>query len=470
MDAKELGDLSQGDKGLDIGSLLIVDDSELNRNMLSRRLERRGYTATLAKNGKEALELLREQEFDLVLLDIMMPDIDGLTVLGIIRQMYSVAELPVILVTARVHSADVVVGLERGANDYVTKPIDFPVTLARVRTQLKIREAERALRETEERYLLAARGANDGLWDWDLKDNKLFLSPRWQAMFGLEEEERLGLPNVWFDRVHPEDIAELKTSINEYLDGKGDHFESKHRVCHDDGHYLWIYSRGIALYDTDGHPTRIAGSMTDITNQSQIEPLTGLASPHTFVSQLQTLLNKKRACSEILSAVLWFNVDHFSLINEKFGRKIGDQLLREMSRRLGICLRSDDLACRYESDIFAILLETVSSEKEVLSIAQRVKNEFALPFYLANEKTEISVRLGIVLFCEYSRMAEMLVEKTRESSILAKEKGLGEIHITRLSNRTTDDCVVHASQEDIPPFLEDDLIQTESLLEEESTN
>ncbi len=419
MENKGVGSTSSnGDKELDQGSLLIVDDSELNRNMLSRRLERRGYTVTLAKNGKEALELLKAQEFDLVLLDIMMPDIDGLTVLDIVRKMYSVAELPVILVTARAHSDDVVLGLERGANDYVTKPIDFAVTLARVRTQLKIKAAEKALRESEERYLLAARGANDGLWDWDLKNNKLFLSPRWQAMFGLKEEERFGLPNIWFDRVHPEDLAKLKNAIRNYLNGEGDFFECHHRVLHEQGYYLWVYSRGIALRNENEQATRIAGSMTDVTNQNSLEPLTNLTSQHSFTTQLQALIHKKKYFSDICSAIILFNIDQFSTINQRYGRKIGDQLLREIARRLRICLRSDDLASRYEADTFVVVLEKLSDKSEVIPVIHRIQNEFTLPFHLANEKTQISIRIGVLLFRHYEGEAIELITETQK---LARE-------------------------------------------------
>ena len=127
------------------GSLLVVDDNEMNRDMLSRRLQRKGYTVTLAEDGAGALELIAAERFDLVLLDVMMPGIDGLTVLERVRQVHSVADLPIIMTTAKDRSEDVVRALEIGANDYVTKPLDFPVVLARVRTHLSLKRANTAL-------------------------------------------------------------------------------------------------------------------------------------------------------------------------------------------------------------------------------------------------------------------------------------------------------------------------------------
>ena len=117
--------------------ILVVDDNEVNRDMLSRRLKRRGFDVDTAANGKEALKLVDAGNFDLILLDIMMPILNGLEVLKILRQTYPANELPIIMATAKDRSEDVVEALELGANDYVTKPIDFPVVLARVQSHLR---------------------------------------------------------------------------------------------------------------------------------------------------------------------------------------------------------------------------------------------------------------------------------------------------------------------------------------------
>ena len=121
--------------------LLVVDDNELNRDMLSRRLKSRGYAVMTADDGPQCLELVKAQRFDLILLDIMMPGMSGIDVLKVIRNRYSVAELPIIMATAKDQGTDVVEALTLGANDYVTKPLDFPVVLARVENQLSLKRA-----------------------------------------------------------------------------------------------------------------------------------------------------------------------------------------------------------------------------------------------------------------------------------------------------------------------------------------
>jgi signal transduction histidine kinase len=121
--------------------LLIVDDNEANRDLLSRRLKRNGYNVAVAEGGRRALELVGQERFDLVLLDVVMPDLNGMEVLETLRKTWLPVELPVIMVTAKDESEDIVRGLKSGANDYVTKPIDLPVVLARIQSQLSLKHA-----------------------------------------------------------------------------------------------------------------------------------------------------------------------------------------------------------------------------------------------------------------------------------------------------------------------------------------
>jgi sigma-B regulation protein RsbU (phosphoserine phosphatase) len=131
------------------GRLLVVDDNPANRDMLRRRLARHGFDVDAAPEGAAALRMLDERPFDLVLLDVMMPGMNGLDVLRVIRQTRAPTQLPVIMATARDASQDVVEALELGASDYVTKPLDFPVVLARVRTQLSLKHSVEQIRELE---------------------------------------------------------------------------------------------------------------------------------------------------------------------------------------------------------------------------------------------------------------------------------------------------------------------------------
>jgi len=181
-------------------SLLIVDDNEMNRDMLARRLTRSGYLVDVVEDAQQLMQRIKQSDVDLVLLDIEMPQVSGLDALKTLRETYSPVQLPIIMVTAKNQSEDIVKALNLGANDYLTKPVDLPVALARIGTQLSHKRAQEALRESEERYALAARGANDGLWDWNIQTGRIYFSPRWKAMLGWQENEIGDTPGEWFSR------------------------------------------------------------------------------------------------------------------------------------------------------------------------------------------------------------------------------------------------------------------------------
>ncbi len=131
------------------GRLLVVDDDENNRDMLSRRLQRKGYKVATAVDGEHALGVIAEGEFDLILLDVMMPNLNGFETLKILRETMSATDLPVIMATAKDQSEDIVQALQAGANDYVTKPLDLAVVVARIETQMALKRAIDAVKRLE---------------------------------------------------------------------------------------------------------------------------------------------------------------------------------------------------------------------------------------------------------------------------------------------------------------------------------
>ena len=146
---------AEGEAGESSGCILIVDDVADNRAVLARRFQKRGFTVHEAPSGRAALDAIAAQAFDLVLLDVMMPDMDGMQVLASIRETYSDLALPVIMVTGRAESHNIVEALSAGANDYIVKPVDFAVALLRVTTQIGRRRAEEQLRQANEALSLA---------------------------------------------------------------------------------------------------------------------------------------------------------------------------------------------------------------------------------------------------------------------------------------------------------------------------
>lgn len=397
------------------GLLLIVDDNPQTRDLLSGWLEGNGYATTTAENGKQALELVSAGTFDLILLDIEISDMDGLAVLRSLRETRTTTELPVIVLSGNPKSAE---ALRLGANDYLTKPVDFPVVLARVKAHLAYKRSEAALHESEERYALAAQGANDGLWDWNLRTNLIHFSQRWKFMLGREEAEIGSSPEEWFRLVHPDDIERVKEAIALHLQGAASHFQIEYRMKHQNGTYRWMLSRGLAIRDKKGKPTRMAGSQTDINEGKVADALTGLPNRLLFMDRLERALKRSKKKKNYLFALLFLDLDRFKVVNDSLGHMVGDQLLVGIGRRLERCLRTTDTVSRYEDkhllarlggDEFTILLEEIHGVNDATLVAERLIKEVMCPFNLGGQELFVSTSIGISISTTgYENAADIL--------------------------------------------------------------
>ena len=295
------------------------------------------------------------------------------------------------------------------------------------------KKVELALRESEERYALAARGSNDGLWDWDFRTGKIYFSPRWKIMLGLQEHDVGSDPEAWFTRVHPEDLDRVKAEIAAHLDGGGAHLETEHRIRLADGVYRWMLVRGIVLRDETGAAYRMAGSQTDISERKLYErqlqydalhdALTGLPNRTLFVDRLEHALSRAKRRPDEIFAVLFLDLDRFKVVNDSLGHLLGDRLLVEFARRMERCVRPGDTVSRLGGDEFTILLEDLRDQAEVTQVADRIHAELAHPFNIAGQDVYTSASIGIALGdSEYAR-AEQLLRDADTAMYRAKSGG-----------------------------------------------
>jgi diguanylate cyclase (GGDEF)-like protein/PAS domain S-box-containing protein len=303
--------------------------------------------------------------------------------------------------------------------------------LARRATELvRINEA---LHESEERYAVAARGANDGLWDWDLRSGRVFYSPRWKAMVGQEDREVGDSPDEWFSRIHPEDRARVEGDLSAHVSGDSPHFESEHRMRHRDGSYLFVLNRGLAVRDERGERVRLAGSQTDITLRKQAEaqilhdalhdPLTGLPNRTLYLDRLGQAVARRRRRDESRFAVLFLDLDRFKLVNDSLGHLAGDALLVALAQRLASCLRTDDTVARLGGDEFAILLDDIEDEREASRVVDRIQQELRNPFVLDGHEVFSTASIGITFGGPTDRRPEELLRDADTAMYRAKALG-----------------------------------------------
>jgi diguanylate cyclase (GGDEF)-like protein/PAS domain S-box-containing protein len=291
--------------------------------------------------------------------------------------------------------------------DYASVAIENARLYEQAQQEIQSRaQVELALRESEERYKLAVNGVNDGLWDWDLKNNLIYYSLRWKSLLGYAEDEIGNTPEDWYERVYPDDLERLKFDLSAHITGLTPHFESEHRMRHKDGSYRWMHARGCAVSDTGGNFYRMAGSQADITDRKIAEErllhnafhdtLTGLPNRALFTDHLRHAIARAIRRKDYQFAVLFLDLDRFKDVNDSLGHLVGDQLLVAFARMLQDCLREADIVARLSGDEFSILLEDIQDPNATTLVAGFIKEQLATPFQLGENEVYVTASIGIV--------------------------------------------------------------------------
>ncbi|MCP8463042.1 EAL domain-containing protein [Pseudomonas sp. ZM23] len=256
-----------------------------------------------------------------------------------------------------------------------------------------------ALEDSEARFARALRGANDGIWDWDLGNDRLYVSERWARMLGLSRDNLGESSTSWFARVHPDDLPSLRQAIDAHLRGSSALLNHEYRIRQRDGGYLWVQARGVI---TDG---RMAGSQTDISQRKASEhqlnhaarhdPLTGLANRLRLDELLQQALMRQRRPGARESGLLFIDLDRFKLINDSLGHAVGDRVLVEVAQRLLRCLRPGDHLARFGGDEFVVLLDDLANLNDAEQVAQRMLDYLHLPLHVDGRTLVVSASIGI---------------------------------------------------------------------------
>ncbi len=400
--------------------VLLVEDSRDQAELVEDILASTGpYRATVTHEERlsNALKRLDEARFDLILLDLNLPDCRGLD--GVRQTRAKAGAAPIIVLTNVEETSVALQALREGAEDYLHKrDLNAPVLLRAMRYAIERARAEAALRESEQRYALAMAGANDGLWDWNLRSGHIYVSQRWRQIIGCDDRESVD-EQAWFSRVHPEELPDLKFALEAHLAGKTSHFEHDHRVRTGDNEYRWVSACGLAVRDESGVAHRIAGSITDITRRKLAEEqlihdalhdaLTRLPNRVLFIDRLAQA--KKRFERDLSSrfAVLFFDLDRFKTINDSLGHAVGDEMLIQVARRLEMFLRPGDTVARLGGDEFAILLSDIRDNVHIATIAERVHELLSEVFVIRGHELFASASIGIALSApDYDRPEEML--------------------------------------------------------------
>lgn len=422
--------------------LLAIDDTPENLLTLALALSE-DYDVQLASSGEEGLDLAEKSPPAIILLDVMMPVVDGFKVCRILKENPRLKDIPVIFLTAMSDLDSEVEGLQLGASDYITKPINIKLVKQRINNLYMLTKLTETLRVSEERVRLVMDAIDEGLWDWNIDDGIVVHNTAWCRMFNLDPSFISHPVRVYFDRIHFEDLTRVREALNESL-VEGIPYSCEYRLLNSNGNYDWVLDRGkVVKREESGRPIRMVGSVLNINqrkfHEAQIEslayfdPLTKLPNRRLFLDRLHAALLKGKR-SKCYGALMYLDLDNFKAINDTYGHSVGDELLVSLSRRIQDCLREVDTVSRIGGDEFTIILEDLSSDFDLSvsnanSVAEKILYELNRPFQFDQVSFICTPSIGVSLFSGSDSSAEVVIDRADSLMYSAKKSGRNSIRL-----------------------------------------
>ncbi len=451
------------------GKILVVDDLEPNLRLLEAKLKSEYYTVYTANNGFDALDLAKQKDPDIILLDVMMPKMDGFEVCKKLKGNPETAGIPVVMVTALTEQEDRVKGLECGADDFITKPIDEFHLFARVRSLVRIKELFDELRlrdKTAENFGGASEYFSSKTEDLKstivLIDDDIFkvrkikerLEKNGHKVIVFDPDQPIdNLQNFDFDLVIVSTMLDQKNGLRISVEIKG--MENKRRVpviilVDEDNKEMMIKGLQVGIDDYILEPLDInelvartktllrrkkcqdylRSGIEDSISASVIDQLTRLYNRRYLEKHLSTIFRETMSKKDNL-VLLTIDIDNFKQINDKpgWGHSIGDEVLKEVSDRIRNCVRDTDLAVRHGGEEFIVVLTNTSFETGKI-VAERIRKSICdVPIKISAEPGELTctVSIGDSAMRQDGDTPEDLINRSDEMLYKAKTTGKNKV-------------------------------------------
>lgn len=456
--------------------ILIVDDNPQNLHLLLDTLEAEEWDVKGVINGEMALMAVKSSHPDLILLDIVMPGMDGFQVCAKLKEHIATKDIPIIFLSASNDPIERIKALEIGGVDYIEKPFQINEVLLRIKNQVALQAARKEIEKlntelelriqertaqlkqanqelsceiqerqevtklfqaSEEKLESILNSLEEVVWSVDIATNDLlFLSPAAESVYGRSIAELLANPDLRLDSIHVQDRDRIQLSLASSLNHSNN---LEYRIVQPDGKIRWVWERSRLILDRLGKPSRRDGIISDITERKKVEQelnyeakhdsLTGLPNRAAFIGQIELALKKSHQDHIYEFAVLFIDLDRFKVINDSLGHLIGDQLLITVARILTDCSNSSDFVARLGGDEFTILLDKIKTVDEASIIADRIQVKLQESFCFQGHTVFTSASIGIVMGnSRYQDVSEIL----RDSDIAmyrAKARGKARYEI-----------------------------------------
>ena len=423
--------------------VLVVDDDATLRMMLRASLEQGGFSVLEAEGGAKGVAMFAESQPDLVLLDVMMPGMNGLQACAAMRRLPGCEHTPVLMLTGLEDVDSINRAFEAGATDFITKPVNWPMLTHRLRYMLRARSAIDALAESQRRLATAQRIAKVGNCEWKVRDQEMHWSDEVYRILGLDRQQQTPSCAAFTQLIHPDDRARIEELIR-LAETQAIPFSADLRLTAAHGSPRCISLQAEIECDPGGAANIIHATFQDITERKVAEEqirslafydsLTGLPNRRLFKQQLEhSIAMAKR--NEKMLVTLALDLDQFKRINDTLGHDAGDQLLQEVAKRLLRCLRESDRVTRSErvdydssvarlgGDEFNVLLNDVADLQNSSKVARRIIESVALPITVAKHEVFVTSSIGIAVYPSDGKESDTLLQNADAAMYHAKQLG-----------------------------------------------
>ena len=416
----------------------IVDDDKILRQVLSMGMSKAGFFTAESQNGTDAVNDFQDLMPDAILLDVMMPDIDGFEVCTRIRRLPGGERVPIIMLTGEDDYQSINQAFNCGATDFVVKPINPLLLSYKIRYIIRANQAICDLTIRDVMLASAQEIAHLTNWEWRLADNTLNWGENMCRLMGIRGDDSPRTYDDFLNLIYPDDRPAVAHIIEQALERQSGIF-FEHRLLTADGIELSFRQDGTILMDKDGAPTKIIFTCQDITqtklNEQKIkflayyDRLTGLPNRFLFKEHLaKALANCKRNCQFL--SVIFVDIDSFRTINDTFGREVGDKVLKLVSNRLRECLRRSDTAgsvseneitARFGADEFGIILEGLRDMADAAIVARRIIDALTKVVSLDDNDIFLNCRVGVSVYPDNGETVDELMKSADSALSSAKE-------------------------------------------------
>ncbi len=399
--------------------LLLVDDDPVVRIIVHQSLLREGYEVMEAAHGLEAMAPARDWNPDLVLLDVVMPEMDGFAFCSWLRAQPFGAHVPVLMMTGLDDESSIQRAFEAGATDFITKSTNNAILIQRVRFLLRASQTLLELANSRESLAEAQRIARLGSWEMERDSQRMHWSDEVYRIFDTDREAFATTFAELLDHVHPDDRLQVKQVVDKVLRDALPQ-DCLHRLIIGDGRMKWMSTRCEPHFDAGGNLVGAKGTVQDVTERRQNEEtirylssydiVTALPNRLMFAEHLERIVAHARRARERV-ALIHVGLDRFKRVNESFGHTAGDALLMQVAERLKGSMRGEDYIgfdrdegtldiglARWSGDEFVVLLTGVRAAEDAARAARRILDALGMPYAINGQELTLSATMGIALF------------------------------------------------------------------------